>query len=85
MRSKTKHIRSFTARLWMRQVAMLLFVWFQGFVTVFSKSVLTFLETIANIQNIFDINKLFNFGNAKAGAFPPFTLRDEWVSCANIL
>lgn len=39
----------------------------------------------ANIQNFSDIRKMFNFGNAKAGAFLPSALRDQWVSCAMVL
>ena len=39
----------------------------------------------ANIQNFSYIINMFNFGNAKAGAFLPSALCDQWVSCAKLL
>ena len=40
---------------------------------------------VTKVRNKKHIRKMFNFGNAKAGAFLPSALRDQWVSCANIL
>jgi hypothetical protein len=71
-----KHYRFFTARLWVRQVALPLFIWLQGVLTVFSESVFAFCETVVKIHR--------NYCSTKgiAAFLPPTPVGDEWVSAA---
>jgi hypothetical protein len=75
MPNKVKHIRFFTARLWVRQVAWLLCMWLQGILAVGRNGALTFLKHFVNPGD----NCLTKKGVA---VFLPSTKKDGWVSAA---